>query len=200
MLRKIVVHPRAVGFEQAQRFPVKVLHNPVGGSRESKHAHEAVMLQGRLGARSAGFVLFDIAEHLGHAALHHPQKVVHLEAAIFRTGIAQAVHGALVRFGKHVRHSPRIAEQFHTAIFERRPGQYHLSCSQYEQNAKDQIKSIDHKFVHNKVLLFVSRNDRYCTEKPHAKHVYSSCPKNLRWHTSGLSIAWNGFVCYNSCQ
>ncbi len=187
MLRKIVIHPRAVGFEQAQHFPVKVFHNPVCGSRESKHTHNTVVLQSRLGARSAGFFLLDIAEYLGHSTLHYAHKVMHLEASVFRTGIAQAVHGALVRFGKHVWDSPRIAEQFHTAIFECRLGQCNLN--QYEQNAKDQTISVVHKFLHNKVLLFISRNDRYYTEKSHAKHDFSSSPSSALQHTTGRSIA-----------
>ena len=85
---EVIVDTGAVGFEQAQSLAVEVLHDPVGGPGESEHARQTVVLEGSLRVCTARSFLLDVAEHLGHAALHHAQEVVHLKAPILGAGIA----------------------------------------------------------------------------------------------------------------
>jgi hypothetical protein len=163
MLCEIVIHPGAVGFEQAQCLPVQALGSPLGGGRESEHARETVVLQRGFGAGPAGLALLDVSEYLGHAALHNPKEVVHLKAPIFRTRIAGAVHRALVRLGKDMRHSPRIAKQLDPTVLDRRLRRRNISPHQCEYNAECQTTLIDRKSSHNAVLLIISRNDKHYT-------------------------------------
>jgi len=52
------------------------------------------------------------ADRFGESSLHDSRAKQHLEAAVFRRHVAEAIHGTRISFGGDVWHTPFVADGF----------------------------------------------------------------------------------------